>query len=481
MTEFYLKILSGNHIGAEIPLEPGRYALGKGETCDLVLTDDQLDDIQLTIEISDNGEVKLQSNNSGMPLIVNGQPAGNSIQYSTFDVIQCNSLYIALGPSNTEWPQLNLSSTNTTPPAPAQETASNEASGQEDDVHHEEVELSANDFADNSFSKDALDSFYDESTDGDHVSSFNKKWLLAIPAVLFIGIISLMVLVASTDNDTKQTVELPDPLATVKRVKQSLGLKDITFKLLPDQTIMIVGYTQTQQDKNKLQKTLREQDIAFRSQIAVMNEMRDNAESLLKIRGYDNLELELDITPGSLVLSGYVATSDELDKIINILKQEVHGLTSVVDQVENQAGRVNTLKSMLREKALIPRLQVLVRGKTILLKGHLLDEGQVYDLQTIVTKFKQRYDNKPAIQLATKYSSGLINDNASPLVLNIRGISMGRVPYVILIDGTKYLIGAKLSNGFTIEDINIDYLLLTNGTSRFKYRLGGNRGGNNEK
>ena len=29
MTEFYLKILSGNHIGAEIPIEPGRYSLGK--------------------------------------------------------------------------------------------------------------------------------------------------------------------------------------------------------------------------------------------------------------------------------------------------------------------------------------------------------------------------------------------------------------------------------------------------------------------
>ncbi|MGB1271865.1 MAG: FHA domain-containing protein, partial [Endozoicomonas sp.] len=61
MSEFYLKILSGNHIGAEIPLEPGRYSVGADDNCDLVLTDASLHDIELIIEISPAGALKVQT------------------------------------------------------------------------------------------------------------------------------------------------------------------------------------------------------------------------------------------------------------------------------------------------------------------------------------------------------------------------------------------------------------------------------------
>ena len=291
----------------------------------------------------------------------------------------------------------------------------------------------------------------------------------------------LSLIISNTDTRVQKLTRIPGILEISATVKNKLGLKDITLKQLPDKALLVSGYTQTLQDKLELQKLLRKQGIPFNSQIVVMNEMRDNAEMLLRNRGYNELELELDNTPGSLVLIGYVATSDELEKIIRMLKQEIYGLVSVVDQVENQVGRVNTLKSMLREKGLIPRIHVVVRDQTIILKGHLLDEGQVYNLQTVVTKFQKKYANKPSIELATKYSGGTLTNSQSPLSLNIRGISMGKVPYVILIDGSKYLIGAKISNGYIIEDINLEYLLLTNGTDRIKYRLGGNRDGQNNK
>ena len=481
MTEFYLKILSGNHIGAEIPLEPGRYSLGKDESCDLILTDDSLSSVQLIIDIAENGQVSLQSGDNSTSLLIDNDAVGPSIQYRIFDVVQSGSLLIALGPSDVSWPPLSIpnAATNSAPPA-ASETPTPSDPSEPEAV---EIELSAGDFAEPFIEENSLDGDEDRDDDFDDQSEFNKKWLLAIPAVLVAGVFLLIVATLNTSSEPetqlKSTTE--SPIALAQKIKGRLGLKDLTFKLLPDQTVFVGGYTQTMQGKSDIQRALREQGISFKSQIAVMNEMRINAEQLLTSLGYKALELELDTTPGSLVLSGYVATSEELDKIVNALKQEVHGLISVVDQVENQVGRVNTLKSMMREKGLIPRIQVVVRGATIILKGHLLDEGQVYDLNTIIEKFQQRYANKPAIQLATKYPGSLSTDNQLPLALNIRGISMGKVPYVVLFDGTKYLTGAKLSNGFIIEDINLDYLLLTNGTDRIKYRLGGNRGGQNKQ
>ncbi|MFK0573442.1 type III secretion system inner membrane ring subunit SctD [Endozoicomonas sp.] len=478
MTECYLKILSGNHIGAEIPLEPGRYSLGKDDGCDLVLTDDNLNDIELIIDIYDDGQIKIQSGAADTPLYLNGESSGSSIQYNHFDIVTSSNLFMALGPSDADWPSLAL-------PDVAQPPKQNIAVNESDEqlTEPEETELSASDFDEETSNDDEFDEEEedDEFEGPSFLANLNKKWLAAIPValVLVIGILSLII--SNTDTPVEKVTRIPGILETSTKARNQLGLKNITLKKLPDKTLLVSGYTPTLQDKLDLQKLLRKQGVPFNSQIVVMNEMRDNAEMLLRNRGYDKLELELDNTPGSLVLTGYVSTSDELQKIIRMLKQEIYGLESVVDQVENQIGRVNTLKSMLREKALIPRIHVVVRDQTVILKGHILDEGQVYDLQTVVTKFQKKYDNKPSIELATKYAGGTLTDNQSPLSLNIRGISMGKVPYVILVDGSKYLIGAKLSNGYIIEDINLEYLLLSNGTDRIKYRLGGNRDGNIKK
>ncbi len=474
MTEFYLKILSGNHIGAEIPLEPGRYSLGRDDGCDLVLTDDNLSDIELIIEIFYNGQVKLQSSTADTPLYLNGEPAGSTIQYNHFDIVTSSSLFIAIGPVDAEWPSLALP--NVTPP-PTQDLTINEEEHQRPGT--DEPELSASDF-DQEISDDEEDD-EDEFEEPSFIASIDKKWLAAIPVALVLVIAIVSLIISNTDTRVQKVTHIPGVLEISAKTKDKLGLKEVKFKQLPDKSLLVSGYTQTLQDKLELQKLLRKQNIPFNSQIIVMNEMRDNAEMLLRDRGYDKLELELDNTPGSLVVTGYVPTSDELNNIITMLKQEIYGLIDVVDQVENQVGRVNTLKSMLREKGLIPRIHVVVRDQTVILKGHLLDEGQAYDLQTVVTKFQKKYANKPSIELATKYAGGTLTDSQSPLSLNIRGISMGRVPYVILIDGSKYLIGAKLSNGYIIEDINLEYLLLTNGTDRIKYRLGGNRDGKIKK
>ncbi|KEI71562.1 type III secretion system inner membrane ring subunit SctD [Endozoicomonas elysicola] len=476
MTEFYLKILSGNHIGAEIPLEPGRYSLGKDDGCDLVLTDDNLSDIELIIEIFDNGQIKLQSSTPDTPLYLNGEPAGSAIQYNHFDIVTSNNLFIAIGPVDAEWPSLALPNVN---PPPTQDLTINEEEQQLPET--DEPELSASDFDQKISDDEEEEDDEDEFEEPSFIASIDKKWLAAIPVALVLVIAIISLIISNTDTRVQKVTRIPGVLEISAKTKDKLGLKEIKFKQLPDKSLLVSGYTQTLQDKLELQKLLRKQNVPFNSQIIVMNEMRDNAEMLLRDRGYDNLELELDNTPGSLVVTGYVPTSDELNNIITMLKQEIYGLISVVDQVENQVGRVNTLKSMLREKGLIPRIHVVVRDQTVILKGHLLDEGQVYDLQTVVTKFQKKYANKPSIELATKYAGGTLTDSQSPLSLNIRGISMGSVPYVILIDGSKYLIGAKLSNGYIIEDINLEYLLLTNGTDRIKYRLGGNRDGQIEK
>ena len=494
MVEFYLKILSGNHIGAEIPLEPGRYSLGKDENCDLVLTDTSINEIELIIEITPEGQLQIQTSTADEPLYLNGSPAGSSIQCNHFDIVTSSSLFFSLGPSDAEWPDLKLPALERPDPEPEigpEETEDSENEFPDSDADDDEDDDSSmadglealsemGDEDDDEYEDDEEEEEEDDDEQDSLLARIDKKWLIAIPSALIIVFILILTF--------SGTSEPPPPVVShinkARQIQMNLNLKNISLKELPDKTLQVSGYVLTSKKKREFERLLREKAIPFNIQVVAMNELRNNADALLKSRGYKNLLLELDTTPGSLVLTGYVATSEELDRLVTSLKQEIHGLVSVVDQVENQTSRVNSLKSMIREKGLSTRVHLIERASEISLQGHLLDEGQVYHLQELVKRFRDRYGNEPTIIVATRSPSGQSTvqkqtaaDNNLLPSLNIRGISMGRVPYVVMEDGSKYLIGAKLANGYIIEDINIEYLLLTNGTDRIKYRLGGNRGG----
>lgn len=491
MSEFYLKILSGNHLGAEIPLEPGQYTFGKSDECDLVVTDATLSDVELVITIGEEGSLSVTTNNTEEPLYHNGTPGEASLQLNPFDVITSSGIFLALGPADADWPDLPLPELQR--PEPPEEPEEEEEANTESEVGDDEFPDPDADEDDETTEVDLdLDDEEDESEEDDEdeddeeafenpLANIDRKWLIGVPVgvlVFFIGLI-LLISGGSGEEEVKLT-----HLQQAKELRHQQKLKDVRLKELPDQTILLSGYTTTLKEKQSLQRQLREKGIPFSSQLVVMSELRANADALLKNRGYKSLSLELDNTPGSLVMAGYVGSADELNKIMTMLKQEVHGLVSIVDQVENQAGRLNTLKSMLREKGLSPRIHLIQKPNQITLEGHLLDDEQVYNLNDVVTRFRKRYGNQPALKLATKSVGSPTQPSASaPLApsLRIRGVSMGRVPYVVMEDGAKYLIGAKLANGYIIEDINLEYLLLSKGTDRVKYRLGGNRGGQSTK
>ena len=500
MNEFYLKVLSGNHLGAEIPLESGRHSLGLGDQCDLVFTDASLNEIEVVIDLSEDGLITVSSSNDEL-LYLNGMPQGNQVNPNPFDIITANNLYFALGPAEADWPELPLPQLQ----RPAAEDlpdpgSDNDFEDDEDDLgelpdfpddilddgasneDEEDLDLDLGDeppFDEIVELGDDLDDDEDEDEEFDNpLADISKKWLLAIPLIL-VAIFLIIILASSPSEPAPE--ELRAQLSYFEHgdeIKNLLKLKNIKLKELPDKSILVSGYTNTLNDKQTLLNELRERGVPFTSQVVVMSELRANADTLLKTKGYQSLSLELDTSPGSLVMTGYVGSSEGLSKIIGMLKQEIHGLVAIVDQVENQAGRLNTLKSMLREKGLSPRIHLIQKPNQVTLEGHLLDDEQVYNLNDVVTRFRKRYGNNPVLRLGIK-SGGASSKTPEPksAALSIRAVSMGRVPYVIMEDGAKYLIGAKLENGYIIEDINLDYLLLTKGTSRIKYRLGGNRGG----
>lgn len=476
MTAFYLKILSGNHLGAEIPLEPGRFSLGRGEHCDLILTDACLAESELVIAIAEDGSLEINTE-SHHSLYLNGYPAEDGhLAPDYFDVFTCGTIHFALGPADQEWPEITLPPLHSPNIPPLSAADENDAAT--DDTPPPRPEHQPEQQA---------------PTPQPQPLEIDKKWLIGLALALFGLITALALLLFPASEEQPVTVA---PLEQARQIKEQLQLPDIKIRQLPDKTLLITGYTQTRNKKDALVDQLRGHNLAFRSQVVVTSDMHTNAETLLKNRGYSQLSVEQDNTPGALVLIGYVPSAEQLDKVIRMLKEEIYGLNVVVDQVDNQASRVNALKAMIKEKGLATRVHLIERPGSVLIQGLLLDEGQFYKLKGLVDQFKTRFGSQPEVVISTRYARN--NQPATPQPLRpeplrpeerngsrrpapditVRGVSMGPIPYVIMADGGKYLVGASLDNGYVIEDITLDYLLLSNGEQKIKFQLGGKNDSN---
>ncbi|WP_330925743.1 type III secretion system inner membrane ring subunit SctD [Candidatus Sororendozoicomonas aggregata] len=482
MSNYYLKILSGNHLGAEIPLEPGQYSLGSAENCDLILSDASVIDLEIILSISDDGQFSI-STDSPHPLYLNGEPGNQALTPSAFDVITFGGIHIALGSADEKWPDITV---------PEIKKADEQTADNPDEN---------NDFPDPDVDEPAaVDTDTDETerlsaSEDEEGLNVDPRLFIALPA-LFLVLMTAFGVYLFSETEEVRPVATISPVDQANRLKSRLQLKDIKFRSLPDGTLLMTGYTQSREQKDAMIKALKDNRLSYRSQVIAMTEMQANAEALLKSRGYQHLGIEIDNTPGSLILTGYLVSADQLDKVSALLIEEVYGLQSIVDQVENQAGRLNILKAMIRDKALASRVHIIERPGKLLIQGLLMDEGQEYKLREVATRFKARYNNQPAVIIATSQArvsqfngqSGIVNgstDNTFTALSSgaqkrngmaqivVRGVSMGTIPYVIMDDGGKYLIGARLDNGYIIEDINLDYLLLSSGAQSIKYLLGG--------
>jgi type III secretion protein D len=67
-----------------------------------------------------------------------------------------------------------------------------------------------------------------------------------------------------------------------------------------------------------------------------------------------------------------------------------------------------------------------------------------------------------------------VKTEAGPIKLPIRSVSMGRLRYVTLSDGTRCFEGGFLKNGIQIKSIQKGRIVLQKSGQEYNYFLGGN-------
>jgi len=488
-----LKIFSGAHIGAETELEQGSYILGSHEDCDFVLTDNFIAERQAEIIVSESG-ITIKSL-SGQPLYIDGQDVGESCSIEKHQMVAISGLSFAFGVSGESWPDLvaampGIASTGTSqPPATDKPHADN---NNQNDVAAQPVTATTQETTDEQVTDDHRQNqdIQKEKKSSFATSVFSLSKLVKFKHLNFLyqsirrhyiwyasaaGLLSLLFVLSFSffwlwEKTAPDNMHKPvNHVETVENITSSMNLAHLNVRQLTDGFVLISGYLHDNEQKNQLLQRLNEKEIAVKlKQLFVMTDMQNEATQALKTAGYSgNIQIKVDTMAGSLILTGYAANQYQITKIREILNTEVPGLISLSEQVEFQSTREKTLHTMLQEYGLSKQIKLLEHENKIILKGRLEDVSEGYYFKKVVSDFRAKYGMNPELIVDVTIPSASITTLKPKLT--IKSISLGHTPYIILADGQKYLTGAKLENGYILESIGLDYLVLRLKKQRIKY------------
>ena len=481
-----LKILSGMHQGAEIALDFGSYTLGQSEECDLVLSDSSLADQQLTLTISEEGLIIQPSNND--TIFCEGAPHNDTFTPDSFNIINVANINFVIGPEDASWPALKIpdnqpaqtnqqkiENTDTTNNQQfnLDDVASTESKTQENNIVNEAEIPTLTNVA--TSTKKGITFLQEIEQWINHHFITNRNPVLFSAATISLFFILFLITFSwlwKTSNPAQSNYEITKALLSdAQAVVDTFSIENMKLKVLPNHVVLITGYLDTAETKNKLKKELELDEIPYQFGMFTISAIEKQANELLKSLGYKNLTASRDHkTTGSFILKGYLPKDHDLPQIKHMLRQEIPGLLTIEDQLEYQNTRIKALRTILKNKGLIDRITLLDQHNKVVMKGKLQNISEGYHFKEAVKEFKRLYDEPKLDFAVTLPSADFATLQPS---LDVKSISIGKIPFVILQNGEKYLEGARLQNGYILDNINIEYLTLLLGDKRIKYYIGG--------
>ena len=229
------------------------------------------------------------------------------------------------------------------------------------------------------------------------------------------------------------------------------------------------GYVDENSARLALQQYLDSKGLTYKLELRTMEDLRQGAGFILQKLGYEQLQIRNGKEPGWLKLSGEIQGQDgKWSTIESLLKQEVPGLLGVENQVQIAGAYHKRLDALLQEQGLAGALRVREAGGRLELSGQL-DERQLGQFQQVNQQFRREFGTHPTLEL--------INQTRTPrqdeLEFDVRSVSFGRVPYVVLADNQRYPVGGATSSGVRVLAIRPDAVVVSKGKQQYIVKLKG--------
>ncbi|MCH7418797.1 type III secretion system inner membrane ring subunit SctD [Pseudomonas mosselii] len=132
-------------------------------------------------------------------------------------------------------------------------------------------------------------------------------------------------------------------------------------------------------------------------------------------------------------------------------------IAPVEQSAQPQEQARTRLAQLLRDWRLEDALSVSDQGHALVLRG-ALRERQLQDYQNLQRQYREAFGDYPSLRL--------VDEGRAPsakLDFPVRGVSLGRLPYVTLTDNRRYPVGALMPSGIRILAIDGQAITLSKG------------------
>lgn len=478
-----LRILSGPHAGAEMSLRPGRYVIGTGDSCDIVLRDPDLAARHALLSIEEDGEASVE------PLqgtIGGGETSSQPETVPDFQPIVLGATGFAVGPTGATWPKIDL-------PKQSGETPANGSSAETPPARPEAGEPSTSAFAGSGGASDAT------AGKGQRIAGLPLRGVVigACLALLIVVIATLDLSwsgsdatgdAANTAAETPQTLkEQAEAVITQLDLGDALQVTESTTS--SRQQLQVSGYVPTEQDRRALLQALQ----PWRNQIGIQVWSSELLRGSIR-QALAGLRAPLTITKmdgGDIVLTGVVDGTTSADEIKTDLLRDVPGITNLDLQIVNRDDAIAWLRSQLAVAGIQAQsLTIDGSGGRVFVSG-TMDSGFADAWQKTVQAFDTRYtsflDLDDRVTLATTTAperetlarleatestaaaGGRVGTDGFDFV--VRAISTGPPAFVTLGSDEKYLVGSRFPNGMILDRIDASGIVLSDEGTRHLVRI----------
>ncbi|WP_387465724.1 type III secretion system inner membrane ring subunit SctD [Photorhabdus sp. RM323S] len=244
--------------------------------------------------------------------------------------------------------------------------------------------------------------------------------------------------------------------------------RQVSAQMMPDNgPLLLKGYVDHNYQRLALQEYLDTHSLSYRLELRTMEELRQGVDFILQKLGYTQLKSSNGKQPGWIRLAGELTDPDQQwNDIESLLKRDVPGLLGIENQTMLTGGHLKRLDMLLAKHDLPNTLTYKDKSDRIEFTGQL-DELQTHNFYRLQQVFKQEFGNRPTLVLLNNNRLSL-NDE---LNFDVRAVSLGRVPYVVLKNNLRYPVGATTENGLRIEAIRRDAIVITKGERQFIVKL----------
>ena len=404
-----LKILSGTHEGAEIPLGDGEFSIGSGEHCDLVLHDVSLGQEVGTIRITKD-KAFITSEALGVA----------DLEVVANQKMAMGGLTVGMMPAGEAW---------------------HESSGPMLDVSKMEDHKPAS------------------SVSGPSVLEKHKRRRTLVAKAVFALFFLAGLFLAYQHYYGEDEASF---IAKEKKEKSDLAaLIPASLQAVKNEkgVYVITGHLHKEAQKASLLKKLEgffeEKDFVL--DVEIQDVLLEAARISLNLQGMKRVEVEAHKNPAALVLTGFNDNIALWPKVKASLKKDIKGVKVWHDRVESNRDRAKVLEKMIEKKEL-SAVKVAAKRDRIEIFGSVPSQKSK-ELQGVLKEYKEKFDNEPP--LAT----------VKPLTkkLQIESVNLGETPYIVTVKGDVYMIGGQVETGVSIVAIHKDRMILKKRQTLFTY------------